>query len=125
MVNKRKIKRTIDIIFWTIIIINTIIEMYKTFTGSVNVRTENINLSILVSAIGIFTICFIISILKMPFIVMLYIGYKIAYIKYYKDKLDETDLKNNGYYREIIQKYSPAVLSYIDDFKLDKKLLLH
>ena len=31
------------------------------------------------------------------------------------------DLKNNSYYRDIISKYSPAVLSYIDDFKLEEK----
>ena len=33
-----------------------------------------------------------------------------------KHKLEKIDFKNDSYYREIIKKYSPGVLSYIDNF---------
>lgn len=60
-------------------------------------------------------------IIKNFYLTILYIGVRVAYKKYNKEKLDKIDLKNNSYYRDIISKYSPAVLSYIDDFKLEEK----
>lgn len=50
---------------------------------------------------------------------ILYISYKITKKKHNKDRLEKVDFKNDTYYREIIPKYSVAVLSYIDNFELD------
>ena len=69
----------------------------------------------------VFSFFTVVSLLKSFYLTILYIGVRIAYKKYSKEKLDKIDFKNNSYYRDIISKYSPAVLSYIDDFKLEEK----
>lgn len=61
---------------------------------------------------------------KSFWIVALYIGIRIAYRKYRKGKIEKIDLKNDNYYREILPKYSPAVLSYIDNFKIDRETII-
>lgn len=69
----------------------------------------------------VFSFFIVVSLLKSFYLTILYIGVRIAYKKYSKEKLDKIDFQNNSYYRDIIFKYSPAVLSYIDDFKLEEK----
>ena len=63
----------------------------------------------------------IVSLLKMFYLTIIYVALKIAYRKYNKEKLDKIDFKNDSYYRDTITQYSPGVLSYIDDFKIDEK----
>lgn len=62
-----------------------------------------------------------ITILKCPVLIPIYIAYKLAIKKFNKERMSEIDFKNDAYYRDIIKKMSPAILSYIDDFKLEKK----
>ena len=69
----------------------------------------------------VFSFFIVVSLLKSFYLTILYIGVRIAYKRYSKEKLDKIDFQNNSYYRDIIFKYSPAVLSYIDDFKLEEK----
>ena len=47
---------------------------------------------------------------------------KLARLEVKNTKLNFTEFsRNRGYYREIIKEYSPAVLSYIDDYEIDGK----
>ena len=130
MITKKKIIRGIDLIFWSFIIIRTIMDMIHAIEiGDINLDAIN-----MVESLGIkeyASICFfmffvfsffiVVSLLKSFYLTILYIGVRIAYKKYSKEKLDKIDFQNNSYYRDIIFKYSPAVLSYIDDFKLEEK----
>ena len=130
MITKKKIIRGIDLIFWSFIIIRTIMDMIHAIEiGDINLDAIN-----MVESLGFkeyASICFfmffvfsfftVVSLLKSFYLTILYIGVRIAYKKYSKEKLDKIDFKNNSYYRDIISKYSPAVLSYIDDFKLEEK----
>lgn len=129
MIKKKNIIRIIDIVFWGIILINVIIGFYNSInTGGINFHAENSDISGIADYLSIafyilflFLFLVITSLLKVFYLTILYIGIKIAYKKYYKEKLDVIDFKNDSYYRDTISKYSPAVLSYIDDFKLDEK----
>ena len=62
-----------------------------------------------------------VNILMCSPIIAMYVGIKIAYKRYLKSKLEKIDFKNDNYYRDIIQKYSIGVISYIDSFKVEKK----
>lgn len=54
--------------------------------------------------------------------ILVYLGLKFGIKRFMKDKLSEVDFKKyNGYYREILKYYSPAELSYIDDFEMQHK----
>lgn len=131
MTNKTKVLRRIDIIFWVIIMINAIIEIIKGIkNGSINLGLDGVTLDmlgikeffIMVIFIGVMFLFFtVISLLKMMYLTIIYIGFRIAYNKYSKEKLEQIDFKNDTYYRDIISNYSPAELSYIDDFKLEEK----
>lgn len=130
--NKRIIK-IVDIVFWCYILLSG----FREFT--INIDFSEIssidfsklqfidfnNILILFGLIlGMFFLIFIyiiFTMLKNFYIVALYIGIRLAYKRFYKDKLNEDDIKNESYYREIIYKYSVATLSYIDDFKIDNK----
>lgn len=51
-----------------------------------------------------------------------YLVIKLASKRARKDNMSKIDFLNNKeYYREILEKYTPAELSYIDDFKVDYK----
>lgn len=52
-------------------------------------------------------------------IIGLFLGFKIAYKRHLKSKLEKIDFKNNNYFREIIDEYSIGAISYIDNFKVD------
>ena len=127
MITKKKKIKIIDIIFWLIIIIGAIIEYIKYIkTGNFNIETVGtigIKEIAIMSFENFFTFLFFMSItlLKHFYITIIYIGGRTAYKKYSKDKLEKIDFKNENYYRDIINKYSPAVLSYIDDFQLEEK----
>lgn len=129
MVNKRKASQIIDIIFWGIILISTIANIQE----SVNINIISIAFDEIaikeyfitaVMIFGIIVFSFIISIIENYELTAIYIGMKIAMKKFYKDKLSKIDLKKyENYYRDIIQKYSPGVLDYIDDFKIGRNTL--
>lgn len=129
MTNKKRVLRVLDIIFWIIIIVSALIEIGKALIAG-NISFDNAipnmfeikeYLIIIFSILFLFLFYIVVSLLKMFYLTIIYIGIKIAYKKYNKEKLDEIDFKNNSYYREIIEKYSPGVLSYIDDFKIGEK----
>ena len=52
-------------------------------------------------------------------VILLYLGVKFGIQKYKKDKLSDIDFKKyKNYYREILNGYSPAELSYVDNFEI-------
>jgi len=69
----------------------------------------------------VFVLFLVVTLFKMLWLTFLYFGTRIAIRKFNKEKLTKEDFKNDTYYREILPKYSPAVLSYIDDFKIRKE----
>lgn len=129
MVNKRKVSQIINIIYWGIILISTIANIQEGL--NLNIKSmafdEMAIKEYFITAGMIFVvivISFIISIIENFELTAIYIGMKIAMKKFYKDKLSKIDLKKyENYYRDIIQKYSPGVLDYIDDFEIERNTL--
>lgn len=64
-------------------------------------------------------VCFLYQFIKFFPLTIGYIAYKVTRKKHNKERMDKIDFKNDSYYREIIPKYSVAVLSYIDNFELE------
>lgn len=130
MVNKRKASQIINIIYWGIILISTIANIQEGL--NLNIKSiafdEMAIKEYFITAGMIFVvivISFIISIIENFELTAIYIGMKIAMKKFYKDKLSKIDLKKyKNYYRDIIQKYSPGVLDYIDDFEIETNTLI-
>lgn len=130
--NKRKMMRCADVVFWVIIIANAIMK-FRALLIEGNVGFEGLNTEVmkyfemknyftLMCSLGLmFLFLIVMSQLNLFYLTIPYIGIKIAYRKFNKERLDKIDFKNDHYYREIISEYSPAVLSYIDDFKLEEK----
>lgn len=57
--------------------------------------------------------------LKNLYIILIYLAVIFGIKKFKKDKLSEIDFKKHKeYYREILKDYSPAELSYIDNFQI-------
>lgn len=76
---------------------------------------------VLTAFLMLFSISFIMTFLNNMIIILLFIGIKIGMKSIKKEKLNDSDFgKYKGYYREIIKEYSPAVLSFIDDFEIIK-----
>jgi len=114
---KRNTLKIIDIIFYSTIIFKIVFYAIE--------NVNDVGMTAYFSNIT-FIILFIIScivkvILDLYWLIGIYIAFKIAHKRHLKGKLDEIDFKNDTYYRDIISKYSPGMLSYIDDFKLDEK----
>lgn len=64
--------------------------------------------------------CILITIVKNIFIIIIYIGIKIGTKMYKNERLSQNDFKKTkDYYRDILQGYSPATLSFIDNFEIE------
>lgn len=131
MKKKIKFNQIIDILFWTIIIVMALIELYNAGINNTNILDfESINfqdvsvsecITYVLTVVFIILIGVILGMIRVYFLTSIYFGLKIANKKYNKNRLEKVDLKNDNYYRDILPKYSPAVLSYLDDFKINKK----
>ena len=127
MKSNKKIMKIIDIIYWLIIIVTVIIQSATAIhEGEVDfsqIKEANFAqcMQFCLAILFIMILQFICAIFRHIFITIIYFGIKTGYKKYNKEKLEKVDYKNENYYREIIPKISPAVLSYIDDFQLDEK----
>lgn len=136
MKQKNSLVKNLDIIFIIVIIGNTIKLILKGVkSGTLQVAFPyipdlvNVNMIefLLGSASMIFSILLTLlfylamSLLYNFAIIAAYIGIRIALKKHQYDKLSVSDFENDDYYREMLKKYSPAVLSYIDDFDLGLK----
>ncbi len=123
--SKRNILKIIKIVFWLCIIISLIFSIKNAFAeidemGGWNIVREQYSSSDLFFKIGIYFLLNVV--LNNLFIIVVYIAIKLAINKYTKERLSNIDLKNyEGYFRDILKQYSPAELSYIDDFELSYK----
>lgn len=131
MKKKTKYERILDFVFWGIIIVLTSIELYNAGLNELDmselkdIRFQDIALKQYIMFVLILFLvtlfCGIVSMIKTFYITITYFGIKIALKKHAKERIEKVDLKNDNYYREILPKYSPSVLSYIDDFKIGKE----
>lgn len=128
---KKKWFLIIDIAYWGIIIYSMFSDLFK--DTNINEMKAIINgvvyqgltsketLIALFILMGLLIMLFFFALISNLELTAVYVGAKIAIRKFKKDRLEKIDFKNSNYYREKIPEYSPAVLSYIDDFELDKK----
>ncbi len=113
-------KKIIDALFLIFLIVSISLEFKNVLFDEI---PEIYNLDT-ISMVKYTLMCFIVAIfivvINRCFIIFPYLFYKVYTKKYFKEKINvKTFSKNKNYYRNIIEDYSPAVLSYIDDFQLD------
>lgn len=110
--------KIVDIVFWSIIIVDTIFN-FKDNISNLSGMKECIlfGLEILI----LFPLLSIVSLLKWFWLTLIYLYIKISRKNFKGEKLEKIDFKNDSYYRDIITQYSPGVLSYIDDFTIGEK----
>lgn len=128
---KIKFNQILDLVFWSIIIIMTFIELYNGGLKNINISDfQSINfqeitalqyITIVLAIFFVILVSVISSMFRAFYLTIIYFGVKIANKKYNKERIEKVDLKNDSYYRDILPKYSPAVLSYVDDFKINKE----
>lgn len=105
--NKKRIFKIVDIVFVVIILISTFHTIYTKYYFR------------LVYIYGIID-----TLLKCMLLLGTYLAIRIAFSKAHERKFSEIDLKNDNYYREILYKYSPAVLKYIDNFEHGEAIII-
>jgi hypothetical protein len=109
----------------------TFIELYNGGLKNINISDfQSINfqeitalqyITIVLAIFFVILVSVIFSMFRAFYLTIIYFGVKIANKKYNKERIEKVDLKNDSYYRNILPKYSPAVLSYVDDFKINKE----
>ena len=125
--NKKKLNRLINIIFIVYI-------LFCAFYNGINLLTEeNMTLEILknmsflqiiASSLLLVFISLLTTFINNIVIIAIFFGSKLALKRFYKSKLDFSDLKKyEGYYRDLINNYSIGLLDYLDDFKIDYETL--
>lgn len=126
MVNKNKVVKVIDIIYWGIIGITTFINVIKCtdFINAGDGILNDLTVKRYILIIGIIFLLIVFNIIsaiiKNLKLTLIYVGIKIGIKRFNKDRLDKIDLKQyENYYRDVIKEYSPAVLNYIDNFTID------
>lgn len=130
LVMKKYYMKIIDIAYFGILIVNSIIKVFGDLFGDNAYEFKEVieilgwkgYIVISLFLVGVFLLNIVITALfNMFYLTVVYIGIKIANRKYNKEILDKVDFKNDDYYRDIISKYSAGVLSYIDDFEISEK----
>lgn len=127
---KYKFTKKIDIIFWIVVVLLVIIDFAFNYQNIYNLFFKIFDIDI-IRGVYIFyfalynfiafVIVLLLGLLHHFYLIIIYIAYKIAERKNNKEKeiiISKDDIK---YYRDIISKYSPSVLGYIHDFKIEKK----
>ena len=118
MTRKKIFMKIVDIVFWSIIIIDTIFNCKDDISNLSGMKEYILfGLEILIA----FPLLSIVSSLKWFWLTLIYLYIKISRKNFKGEKLEKIDFKNNSYYRDIITKYSSGVLSYIDDFTIGEK----
>jgi len=113
--------------FWKIIgilfVISIIIGAIKLISEEQELFTQiNDNRTVLLLYLWAFFISFIMNVIGYAFIMGGYYFIKFIERKVRREKMTKIDLqKYDGYYRDILNEYDVAALSYIDDFKFDYK----
>ena len=121
---KDKTNFFITYFFWVLIIVctfvdcNRVINEYAVELGMIS-QEYLPNISNGIKNALLVLICFLYQFIKFFPLTIGYIAYKVTKKKHNKERMDKIDWKNDSYYREIIPKYSVAVLSYIDNFELE------
>ena len=105
--SKKRIIKIVEIAFWTIILIGTAFSIYNSYWLKPTSQYSFIDTAI-----------------KWMLLITICLAIRIVISKAYKSKLSKIDLKNDNYYREIIHKYSPAVLKYIDNFEFGDAIII-
>lgn len=133
MKSKKGFVKFLDILYWGLMIITTCINIVSGLkNGNISfegISFEQINLMFYLIMILIGMLLVLFSFIRAAFkylpITLLYIGIKMAAKKFNKQRLDKIDLKKyEGYYRDMIKEFSPAVLNYIDNFEINKNTVV-
>lgn len=118
MKNKKSISLKIILIIW--LIVCYIFNFIKIFTESLN----EVNLLFMSQPLNILACCtlsLVATILDNWWLLLGILVVKITNKKVEKENLSEIDFKKyEGYYREILNEYSPAEIEYIDNLKCDE-----
>lgn len=111
---EKRIIKTLDIIYWCIILVTTIVLLLQNF----QIVDLKKNIIIILAE-------FFIAIIKNWLITLIYIGIRIGVKRHLKQKLEIIDFKKHEkYYKELIKQYSPAVLNYVDNFIIDQNTII-
>ena len=112
MRNKKR-EKIINIVFIIYMLIRFIIKLFSQSTKFTNSIPINVSI-VIITLIG--------TILENFYVIAIFIVIKIMRKKEYKNQLSKIDYKNEGtYYRDILNGYSPFILSYIDNFIFEGK----
>lgn len=117
---KKHIKK-MDIIFWSGMFIISILELifqvdYEIVLNFSIGEFFNFLIEFSIALLG----TFFINIFELYFVTIAYFSIRIVSTKKVKGRFEKIDFKNDNYYRDILPQYSPSVLSFLDNFKLDK-----
>ena len=117
--SKRKILKIITICFWVYITISFINTSYSIFQETKWNELEISTTDVVINLV-IFSVVF--TLIKNLQIIFIYLAIKFGTKKFKNQKLSKIDFgKYKEYYRDIINEYSPAELSYVDNFEINYK----
>lgn len=109
----RKREKIINMVFIIYMLIRFTIKLFSQSTKFTNSIPIDIFI-VIITLIG--------TILENFYAIAIFIVIKILRKKEYKNQLSKIDYKNEGeYYRDILNGYSPFILSYIDNFIFEGK----
>lgn len=117
----KKTKYIFYIIFIIYFFISLIINIIKSgMFQDISKNVEIITSSIVINIFAFLLFMVFITMIQNIWLIILFVAIKLGVRSYKKDKLTNIDFKKDKeYYREILEKYSPLILSYIDDFNID------
>ena len=129
MLNRKHIIRFLSIIYWALILGVSFFNLYKEINSEISFEVFGVlSVEKLIPFFLMIFLFFLLSVLitMVSFfeITVIYFGGIIVIKKFYKEKIDITDKRNDSYYRNLLVDYPIGVLGYINDFLVDDSELV-
>ena len=129
MLNRKHIIRFLSIIYWVLILGVSFFNLYKEISSEISFEVFGVlSVEKLIPFFLMIFLFFLLSVLitMVSFfeITVMYFGGIIVIKKFYKEKIDITDKRNDSYYRNLLVDYPIGVLGYINDFLVDDSELV-
>lgn len=125
MLSRKNIIKYGSLIYWGIILVGAIVGLFGDIQGdivemSIQSFTAKQFVAFFLTMFFIFMINVFVTMISWFELTIVYFGGIVVVKKFYKEKTDITDKKNDDYYRNLLKDYPIGVLGYIKDFTINE-----
>lgn len=129
MLSRKKIIGLISLLYWGLVIGFACVNVFAQIEGEFSVEVlKTLNseqiVSVFLTLLFLFMIELFAIMIEWFHVTIIYLGGIVVIKKFYKEKANINNKKNDNYYRNLLKEYPVGVLGYIRDFNVNESELV-